>query len=218
MKSFQELKEKYAFPRERPNVPNVGNGGMYHAENMFSHILKNNFKLILEIGVCYGECTRHITKFCPTADIVVLDNWSCTLGSDHKPRDIFVNRLWDYRNNISIIDGDSKSGLKILSEYDIKPNLIYIDGFHSYDYVFYEVEMCYRLFPEMMICGDDFRIDMWDKDFRMCGVDRAVMDFLNKYGQDNFNFKVYEDNSTGSWCIAPKKRMRPCKGPKIRYS
>lgn len=215
MKSFEELKEKYVFPKERPNAPDLGDGNAYHAENMFRHILKKDFKLALEIGVLHGGSTFHILNFCPEANTIVMDNWSMQLHPGYNSRDVFVNKLWDYKDRISIIDGDSKDGLKILSQYDINPEVIYIDGLHAYTQVSYEMETCHNLFPKMIMCGDNFRMDD-DIDKKMGGVEKAVRDFLNKHRQHNFRFEVYEDGHLGSWCVSPKK-TRTSKGPKIKY-
>lgn len=86
------------------------------------------------------------------------------------------------------IPNTSYIGFLVLKFYNIKPNLIYIDGSHEYNDVINDIKNYYELLDyNGAIFGDDF-VDFWP------GVKQAVVDFCKN---KNITFKI-KDNK---WII-----------------
>lgn len=87
---------------------------------------------------------------------------------------------------------DTAEGLTILRDLPQKPDLIYIDASHHYDYVVRDVTDCLNYFPGAIIVGDD-----WDNG----DVRRAVIDVAARFG-----LEIYTHLGT-CWTFEKKGRM-----------
>ena len=145
---------------------------------------------VIELGSWLGKSTKFICEQAPHAIVYAADIWSNEyfLSDTHYDKkdtvfaeilkkpiyDQFLSNLADHRYHLNtegkgvgllplrMISADALEKLKMLN---IKPEVIYIDASHHFDYVVQDVTTCLDYFPEAIIIGDD-----WDNE----DVKRAV--------------------------------------------
>lgn len=83
----------------------------------------------------------------------------------------FLSECWDYRERIIPVRRKSIEGLKLVAEAGLTPDVIYIDGDHSYAAVHDDLVTALSLFPRSAILGDD-----WD----WPGVKQAVEEIVQE--------------------------------------
>lgn len=163
-----------------------------------THLIQPDFKCIVELGSWLGSSTLKLLKTAPNALIFAVDIWSNEyfLNDSHydKSDPVFSNILngcsiyhqflantkgyrvkrndaGDYQGLVPM-QMKSSEALAILRDMGIKPDLIYIDASHHYDFVVEDVTLCLRYFPDAMLVGDD-----WDN----LDVRRAVQDVARSF-------------------------------------
>lgn len=145
---------------------------------------------MLEIGTFLGLSTRLWLNCDPELTVICVDPWISPKAHEwteswalkgwpeihHKViHDLFLSSNWDYRDRIIPIRGASPDELGAVHACGVEPDLIYVDGDHSYEGVMKDLTECYRLFPNALLTGDDWN---WDKHF--CppqSVREAVIEF-----------------------------------------
>ena len=144
-------------------------------------------KLIIEVGSFLGGSTRHMARILNEqgmyegAEIVCIDTW---LGSWEHRNEEFKNQeaahnLYSFKykngrpmiyeqflsNNIhtgiqDIVTPfpiDSFNGLVLMSQIDIQPDMIYVDGAHDYELVVADLGLAATILrPGGVILGDDY--------------------------------------------------------------
>jgi Methyltransferase domain len=135
-------------------------------EQILSRLITNDTKIIVEMGTWLGQSALWMARKAPQAYIVCIDTW---LGSvEHhtsypeKRKDLpglyskFLFHAFPYRNQCIPLRVDTLTGLYILREYDIKPDLFYVDASHEYQAVYTDVETIWNFWPEADVVGDDW--------------------------------------------------------------
>ena len=134
-------------------------------------------KVIVELGSWLGRSTRFLLDNAPNATVIAIDHWD---GSEEHLTDkkfatilpvlyeTFLVNCWQYKNRLIPVKNSSLLGLQDVYNEKIKPDLVYIDASHDYDAVTKDLEKTFALFPNTIICGDDWG---WDP------VRTAVEDF-----------------------------------------
>ena len=91
-----------------------------------------------------------------------------------------LKNVLPYKDRIIPVVGRSPKELHVLKEYGVEPELIYLDSDKSLQ----EIDTIYELFPDIVICGDDWT---WpDKD-----GNRPVEEFINNYcAKHNYHVEV----------------------------
>lgn len=188
-----KLKEKYSFPDIKPDTPqDYSNGrptGWCHFKNvaMFEKIITPDTKIIIDGGSWMGLSAWHFINIAPSATVICIDTWQGSI--EHQKAyseqlktlyNTFIVNLWDYRNRVIPVQSNGIAGLCEISQYNIKPDIIYIDWSHDIQSVIDDVTAAVTIFPDAIICGDDYT---WQS------VKDAV-EVLKK--QMNLNFETFE--------------------------
>jgi hypothetical protein len=177
-------------------------------------------KCIIELGSWLGKSTTFILEKNPNATVFAVDIWSNEhfLTDTHYDKNSsdfseilnsnpiyyqFLLNMENYKfsktkSSVGVVKEaglipmkmDSLESLQILSEAGVKPDFIYVDANHHYDFVVNDIEKCLHLFPDAIIIGDD-----WDN----ADVKRAV-----KYVMSKHNHDVYVRKGT-CWTFAKRK-------------
>lgn len=164
-----------------------------HTEH-FNNLLGAGSRLVIEIGSWLGNSAIHLANAAPNAEIVCVDTWlgAREMWENHgdperyqslKLRNGYPSLYYDFLSNI-VRAGKQEQATPMPMSSGVafeflqrnlltQPDLIYIDGSHSYNDVWQDVTAALRLNPRVL-CGDDF-CDWQD-------VRLAVVDVL---GEDN---------------------------------
>lgn len=157
---MNELK-KYKFPKEKPKVEKKICGWFNSTNSAYLRMMLNkNVKYVMELGSWLGMSARTMADFAPNATVICIDHWKGSI--EHQ--DIFFPELyetflvncWDYKDRIIPIKEESIVGMKKVYESGIKPELIYVDASHEYEDVKKDIQTAKKLFPDAVICGDDY--------------------------------------------------------------
>ena len=139
--------------------------------------------IYLELGAELGGSAEDILETFEDATVISIDTWPAvnitawpelkdiTTEPYYGPFSIYSNRLFKYKERIIPIKGYTIHGLKIVHDFGIEPDLIYVDAHHEYPNVWVDIYQCYSLFPNAIICGDDFETGE--------GVQQAVKAFCD---------------------------------------
>lgn len=134
--------------------------------------------IILEIGTYLGWGAAAFKTACPGAEVYTInpkENYNANnplhhrnIGSFYRKKKLQINQIW----------ADSA-----VFDYNLipKPDIVYIDGNHSYNYVYKDLTSCSRIVRKCIIL-DDFVTDTaryiygpWNE-----GVVKATCDFVKK--------------------------------------
>jgi len=174
-----ELKATFHFPPEPPAVPPSDHGwfGPEHVE-LLSGALSSGTKVFLEMGSWLGKSTRFIAAHAPNAFIIAIDHWKGSAEHHSTPEwkallptlyETFLKNCWPYRDRIIPMRIDTVSGMKLVFQQGISPDVVFIDAGHDYISARADLSYALGLFPNAAICGDDF---MWE------GVARTVTEHV----------------------------------------
>jgi hypothetical protein len=178
-----ELAAKNPWPDVRPSVEPDGEHFLRDtAARFFSKLLERPMSVILELGSWVGAGSTKFFLEHSNALVIANDTWrgdslELVKRREHKIPilyETFCHNLWYYRDRIIPLRMDTLNGLWIVAEHAIVPDLIYVDANHSYESVFAQLNLIYRLFPNSIVCGDDYA--SWPE------VGRAVRDFTSREG------------------------------------
>jgi hypothetical protein len=188
---LREIREVFRFPKDRPDVPPSNHGwfGPEHADLLYGALTPDT-RIVLELGSWLGLSTRFIARNAPNAVVLAVDHWA---GSPEHRADpnlcrmlptlyqTFISSCWDYRDRIVPMRMDTISGMKLLHDHGVSPDLIYIDTSPDYGQVKPDIHHAFALFPDAAIAGDDFLCE---------GVGRAV----REWAQDGYLPAVAKGN------------------------
>lgn len=199
-----ELKEKYNWPDEKPDVEENQHGWFLEdAAEVLSSFLNEDTKLIVELGSWVGKSTRHMLEAAPNATIIAVDHWKGSAKSQHMPKrkkmlptlyETFLVNCWKFKDRLIPLKSDTLSGLQEIHDNDLSPDLVYIDADHSYEMVLKDIRKTIELFPNAQIVGDDW---LWRGKRRP--VERAVKECAEEFG---FNIETIGN----TWYL--KKRIQ----------
>lgn len=166
---IRALKGRYPFPEEDPQVrvevfSDADWWGPQVEEGLRSLVPKDA-KVIVELGSWVGHGAVRLAAMAPEATIVCIDHW---LGSpehrsdpamrQHLPKlyRAFVTNVWPQRERFVPMKTTTLAGMQELADMGIKPDLIYVDASHDYADVKEDVRLAKELFPDAILCGDDY--------------------------------------------------------------
>lgn len=198
--SLAELKKAYPWivPKIPEPIPFVK-----RERHGFQHILslleKTQNPIILELGSEFGSSAITFIQKLQNPTVICLDKWSVrtyktpllwkklskyTGSRQYGTWSIFAHQCFSYRDQIIPIRGDRLKGMQIVSKFEVKPDLVYVDCIHLYEQVTEDLELANNLFPQAILCGDDLNIK------KGLPVKRAVTDFCENHG---FKYRIYEN-------------------------
>lgn len=155
--------------------------------------------IVHEVGSYEGESAEIFAQEFPFATIVCIDPWKSGYDdlddtSHHNFNEVFKNFLFrtNYLKNINYSPTDYKD---YCSFNETLPQMVYIDGLHSYEGVKSDIELSLKVLPKGgIISGHDYYED--DEFLKIhphvSGVKKAIIEKLGK------PHKIYLD---GSWMI-----------------
>ena len=168
---LKELRAAFPWPEHRPEVevPRTNPGWFADgARSVLARELTEETSLVIELGAWLGLSTRYIADCAPNAVVVTVDHWQ---GSrEHQSRteyqsllprlyETFLMLSWKYRDRIIPVRDTTVSGLQLVANVGVSPDLIFVDADHRYDSVLADIETAHRLFPDAMLVGDDYDAD-----------------------------------------------------------
>lgn len=188
---IENFTQAYPWPSSRPDVPAPPERNWLFpaVRRVMSDTVPRDATLVVEVGSWLGRSTRFLADLAPRARIVAIDHW---VGSpEHQtdaelapllPRlyETFLSECWDYRERIVPVRKKSIEGLRLVAEAGLNPDVIYIDGDHSYAAVHDDLVTALGLFPRSAILGDD-----WD----WPGVKQAVEEIVQ---EKHLKLEVFE--------------------------
>jgi len=170
MTPLDELRRRYPWPGECPDVPTAMKGdrpeGWCSGDNrtMFERLGKNA-KIIVELGSWLGLSASYLLDLCPQATVICVDHWRGS-AEHHRREDwkvrlatlyeTFLRHHWANRDRIVPMRTGTLDGLQELRELGIQPDLIYVDASHDEESVYQDITACLHHFPEAEIIGDDW--------------------------------------------------------------
>lgn len=185
MKTIKQLLNQYRFPTKKPKVRTRLHNGWFSDSNkkMFIKNLNESTKLVIEIGSWLGKSSRFILDKAPNSTLICIDTWQGS--SEHKKKkrfttilpvlyETFIVNMWSYKDRVIPIKMKSEKALPIIAQYNLHPDLVYIDGAHEYSCVVNDIDMIMQYFPNTKIVGDDY-----DRQ----SVKKAVDDCAKKYNK-----------------------------------
>jgi hypothetical protein len=193
--TIETLRRQYPFPLEKPkDLLPIDFGWISGAHNdVFSHYMKNT-KIILEIGSFCGKSAKlALDSSPPDSTLICVDPWYFQLQETFfqdldipipaKLPDVwelFRVNMWNYKERIIPIKLVSQMALFRIKEHNVEPDIVYIDGNHTFDGVITDLELVHQLFPKAQIFGDD-----WNYKNKMADVKEAV-----EYWAFHHQFKI----------------------------
>lgn len=163
------------WPSERPDVPVVDWGWGVEGAELLTELVDPETQVILEIGSLLGGSARFWADHCPRAAVLCVDPWiDVTQVSDrpfleHVPElvdvvvgrvdgmyDVFLAANWELQDRITPLRGFSPDRLASVHAAGVEPDVVYIDGSHVYEDVIADLSAARALFPDALLCGDDY--------------------------------------------------------------
>lgn len=175
-------------------------------------------RLIVEVGGELGGSTRFFLNAFEAATVITIDPWPERYGhvarkwpkvaefaveDKHSYYRVFQSMNWQWRDRLLPFRTISGIGFPELFRDGIEPDVIYLDGLHTYHGCYDDLALSHFLFPNAVICGDDWAYQPGTGAAHFLGIDlpvrKAVTDFALTHGKLNI---VVEGNS---YIIEPAK-------------
>lgn len=155
--------------------------GVFFNEEFINKIFKNNIIInAIEIGSFLGLSARHTARLLPNiGKLYCIDLWGGAYGPIYQP---FLSNIvhCGLENKIIPIQSCSTKAIYTIKLFNIKFDLIYVDGDHTKNGVLSDLELYYpTLSSTGIMCGDDWLV---------VEVRQAVIEFAQKY-----NLSIYAD-------------------------
>lgn len=131
-------------------------------------------RTIVEIGGELGGSTRLFLREFPDARVITVDPWPAkyrhvekkwpqiaahAAADDHSYYRVFMSLNWEWRNRLLPMRTTSGIALPELLGMGVKPDLIYLDGLHTFHGCYDDMVLSHFLFPEAVISGDDWEFN-----------------------------------------------------------
>ncbi len=144
----------------------------YGGRELITNLIKTRgVRLIVEIGAFVGGSVRQWLATSPDVIVLAIDPWPQIEGSNafydthpvgrlhaaqlREPDGLylaFLATLWQDRKRVIPVRGTGEHMLPVLHAIGLQPDLIFIDA----DKTASELSICDDLFPEAIVCGDDW--------------------------------------------------------------
>ncbi|NUQ66149.1 MAG: class I SAM-dependent methyltransferase [Pirellulales bacterium] len=210
MNALIELRRRYPWPREVPDVP-ADDHGWFRACNgrVLSRFLGPGSRLVVELGSWLGKSTRFIAAQASKATVIAIDHWrgspehqrpERTDVRDRLPRlyETFLRNCWPWRDRIVPMRTNTVAGMHELAGLGLAPELVYVDAGHDLAGVLADLRTAITLFPAAQLVGDDYAT--------FPGVQDGVGRIARAYG---LNVEVDEN----AWILHPRLTAVP-NGPR----
>lgn len=169
---LNQLRIQHPWPSRRPDVPSVPWVMDYGGRELIRHLIdRRNIRIIVEIGAFVGGSVRQWLEASSDVVVVAIDPWPQLKGSNpfydshpvgrahasqlREPDGLyhaFLATLWQERERVIPVRGTGQQMLPALFELGLRPDLVFLDA----DKTAIELNICDDLFPEAIVCGDDW--------------------------------------------------------------
>jgi predicted O-methyltransferase YrrM len=118
--------------------------------------------LYLELGSFCGASAITLASMTDErVSLVCIDTWDGRGMDEYKniPRsglELFQANLWEYRDRVTVIQDNTLDGMRSVAQMGLTPDVVFIDADHSQEAVRNDITVARLLWPEALICGDDF--------------------------------------------------------------
>jgi hypothetical protein len=161
-----KLRRIYPFPERRPQIPPrvLGWNTPLNLE-VFARLVAPDASVVVELGCWLGQSTLELLKKAVSADVICIDHWQGS--AEHRAHrlfpkllptlyDRFLANVWEHRERVIPVKETTTVGIRLLADHDIKPDFIYVDASHEYEDVRGDIELSLSMFPNAVLCGDDY--------------------------------------------------------------
>ncbi|EOD20835.1 hypothetical protein EMIHUDRAFT_241782 [Emiliania huxleyi CCMP1516] len=163
-------------------------------ERMLRRLLEERQpRCVVELGSWCGLCTTLLCEAAPRLAVFAVDLWDAPhLLATPSQREqytcdaqamailqagelhaAFLHNLWPHRTRVFPLRMPTGDGLAAIARLGAPVDLIYVDADHTYAAVLADLRASARLFPDALLCGDDW---CW------ADVQLAVADFAHERG------------------------------------
>lgn len=191
---WELLRERFPWPEQKPACKSIHWSLDYGGRGLVTRLIRERrLKVVLEIGVFLGGSVRQWLAASPDVVVIAVDRWSIPpeqndfvlRKSSEEVRRVlrdpelfyqaFLSTLWDERDRVVPVRGESIDMLHELHALGVRPDLVYLDA----DKEGGEIALCEKLFPGLLISGDDW---YWGADQGL-PIRRPVREFCRANGR-----------------------------------
>lgn len=163
------------WPAERPDVTTVEWGWGVEGAELLRELVDPDARVVLEIGSLLGGSARFWAETLSYAHVVCVDPWIDVAKVEDRPflahvpelidvvvgqcdglYKVFLATNWEYRHRITPLRGFSPDRLTSVHAAGVRPDVVYVDGSHVYEDVIADLATARALFPDALLCGDDY--------------------------------------------------------------
>jgi hypothetical protein len=182
---LRQLARRFPWPQRCPGNP-FDRRGWFSETHMraFLQFLPREPSVILEIGSFLGASLRFMMEIRPGSFFIAVDPFSMSKTEREGTclydfRDNFYANCWNYRDRLVAIPHVSQVAFPVLRELEVRPDVVYIDGVHTYHAVKGEAQHALEINPHALLIGDDYS----DPSAIACGVRDAVAEVAASTGR-----------------------------------
>lgn len=173
--SWTSLQAEYPWPDTRPPCGPHVHGWCVHTEQWKALLSGIDRPIMLELGAWTGKTSAWLCEQFPELRLIAADVWTVTrpaamlylqnhwarwvaggmVPADQTPCDLYRSNLWGHRDRVVAVREASVAAMQAVAAH-IQPSVVYIDADHAYEAARPDIECAVQLFPESVICGDDY--------------------------------------------------------------
>jgi predicted O-methyltransferase YrrM len=161
---IHDLRLAFPWPAAKPGLPEADHGWLQEdTKKLLKESLSGTTRIVVELGSWLGSSARYILGQAPNATLICIDHWDAnrtrlSTGMEPEPDlyQTFMANCWDYRDRLIPIRTDTVSGLHIVHDNEVEPDVVYIDASHDYEAVLADIRTAVGLFPRAVLVGDDW--------------------------------------------------------------
>lgn len=192
---LSSLRLSYPWPNVKPDLSPASEGspGWPLPENILGTNLTEKTRLVVELGSWLGASARFILLNAPNSIVICVDHWKGSI--EHHTESVarkvlptlyedFLALNWEQRDRIIPVRENTIDGLRVIAEYGLVPDLIFLDAAHDYESVKADLETAEQLFPTSTIIGDDYLGVVLYEDDKPKDIDYGVRWAVNHFIYD----------------------------------
>lgn len=223
-RGFDELWRSYPWPDKPPfpEAPVVGRHSSGFEILTDAIAARESRTVVMEIGSEFGGSARRFLAV-PDTWVVSVDPWPDDYGSrsfpelaDYFAREgtmygLFQTFCWEHRDRLAMVREFSPAGPKLVYDAGVPVDVVYIDGDHRYDAVIRDLTIADALFPDAILCGDDW--SMKSNRAKYEGMQLPVRKAVQSWAAFH---DVHVETSKNTWMI-DKSRPYNLERPPARF-
>ena len=136
-----------------------------NTQKLLAEAMETDPQVIVDLGAWRGQTTRWFAERCPQARIVAADHWpGCPDSGEHpewktlcpEAQASFMARCHPFRKRIVPLAMRLPDALQEVADFEIEPDLIFLDSDYFSELAKQTISAARRLFPHAMLVGDDW--------------------------------------------------------------